>query len=157
MERVRGREMYWRLPVAVALMCAGCGSTEYTETDGAIRLQSGPGGHANSVLERYRDFQESGKRLVIDGQMISADAFAAFSAPNACYTRNAVFSPHALSRFGVTPMPAETLKIARGLPAGLRDWFLGSRWFHETAGWPEVGYDRLRQLWPEGACPPGIA
>lgn len=137
----------------IALFSTGCGTTQYTETADAITLQGGPGGHANSVLERYQEFRESGKRLVIDGQMISADAFAAFSAPNACYTPNAVFSPHALSAYGVEEMPLETLKIASGLPQGLRIWFVGSRWFHETASWPEVGYDHLRALWPEGECP----
>lgn len=142
-----------RAVLVAALLCAGCGSTEYTETADMIRLQGGPGGHANSVLLRYQRFQESGKRLVIDGQMISADAFAAFSAPNACYTENAVFSPHALSRYGVDPMPIETLKIASRLPRGLKDWFLNSRWFHETSRYPRVGYDRLRELWPEGECP----
>ena len=144
--------MHWRFAIAAALLCAGCGSTQYTETAEAIRLESGPGGHANSVIERYQRFQESGKRLVIDGPMVSADAFAAFSAPNACYTRNAVFSPHALSRYGMESMPIETLKIARGLPEGLREWFVDSPWFHETTRYPRVGYDRLRQLWPEGAC-----
>ena len=145
--------MRWRAMISVALLVAGCGSTKYTETAEAIRLESGPGGHANSVLERYEQFRESGKRLVIDGPMISADAFAAFSAPNACYTERAVFSPHALSHYGMRAMPLETLKIASGLPRGLRDWFVGSRWFYETTSYPRIGYDRLRQLWPEGECP----
>ena len=138
--------------ILIALFCAGCGTTQYSETADSIRLEQGPGGHANSVLERYQAFRESGKRLVIDGPMISADAFAAFSAPGACYTKNAVFSPHSLSAYGVTAMPEETLKIASGLPPGLRDWFVQSRWFHETVDWPRIGYERLRELWPEGAC-----
>lgn len=137
----------------VIMMCSSCSTFSYTETEEDIRLTFGAGGRVGPIFERYARMRESGKNVIIDGQMISADAFGAFSLPGVCYTTNAVFSPHAAhaSNTGET-LPEFTKLMAEGLPLPLREWFLNSRWAEESVFWPHVGYERLQQLWPEGAC-----
>lgn len=138
--------------MAVATAVCACSSTFYEESADEIRLEAGVGGLVEPIMERYAAFRESGKKVVIDGPMISADAFGAFSLPNACYTKNAVFSPHSVSDLGLIPMPDYTRRLANELPSGLRDWFVSSHWFYNPILWPHIGYERLLRLWPEGAC-----
>jgi len=148
--------------LAVLLLVSACSlPTVYTETEDEIRISFGGGGLLDTKRETYLKLRETGKRVVIDGQVISADAFYAFNLPGACYTEKAVFSPHAASYLGLVPSRYETLTLAHHLPAPLRDWFKGNMAYHDWIGFAHVDYQQLLQIWPEGACarqdtaPPG--
>jgi len=117
-----------------------------------IILTFGIGGSIKGKHLAFKELQKQGKKVVIDGQMISADAFYAFSYPDACYTKNAVFSPHATAFMGVIPRPSLTERLADRLPPGLRDWFKNDPAYHNWIGYSSLGYDQLLKLWPEGAC-----
>jgi hypothetical protein len=135
------------------LVCACSMPTMYTETDDEIRIHFGGGGLLKGKLDTYRKMRMSGKRVVIDGQVVSADAFFAFNLPRACYTEKAVFSPHSASYLGLVPAPKITRTLAHYLPPPLRDWFKGNIAYHDWIGFAYVDYQQLRQIWPEGACP----
>ena len=67
---------------AIAMLSA-CSSMDYDETNDAIIIKHGTGGLLSEKQSQYAQFRESGKRLIIDGQVISADAFFAFGAKGA--------------------------------------------------------------------------
>ena len=138
--------------VALALMTGACSSTLYTETDDEVRIRFGGGGFAQAKARQYREIAAKGKPVVIDGQVISADAFLAFSVPGACYTENAVFSPHAASYLGLVPARGLTEWLTRKLPEPLEEWFRGNMAYYDWIGFAEVDYDQLIEIWPEGAC-----
>lgn len=140
------------LSFACAAVLAGCTSASYTETAGEVRLHVGLGGFVEPILARYDRWEAEGKRIVIDGQMISADAFGAFSARNACYTERAVFSPHAASELGLIPNYAVTDRLAARLPEPLEAWFRASPAYRDWVGFAVVTYPDLLEIWPEGAC-----
>ena len=143
--------------VTVALLASACSSTQYTETDEEVRIRFGGGGFIGSKVETYHELAKTGKPVVIDGQVISADAFLAFSLPNACYTEKAVFSPHAASYLGLIPARKETEWLTSALPDPLEEWFRGNMAYHDWIGFAEVEYNQLREIWPEGACRDGTA
>lgn len=135
-------------------LLGGCAvSTSYTETETAIRIHYGNGGLVEDTGHAYNRLLSRGKRIVIDGPVVSADAFYAFASPGACYTRNAVFSPHAASYLSLVPDYELTGQLADLLPPSLRDWFKGHHSFHDWVGYARVDYDQLVEIWPEGACP----
>ena len=138
--------------LAVALLISGCSSTFYTEHDDHVKIHFGGGGQARSAVKEYEAIASTNKPVVIDGQMISMDAYLAFSLPNACYTENAVFSPHAISYLGLIPSRKYTKRFADRLPDPLREWFEGNMAYYDPIGFAHVDYDQLRELWPEGAC-----
>ncbi|GHA58940.1 hypothetical protein GCM10008927_25760 [Amylibacter ulvae] len=111
-----------RIMTAVCLMAAisGCATTRADVGRDVVLLKGGDGGSVNQTFLRYNQWRAEGKRIVIDGNMISADAFAAFSMPNACYTINAVFSPHAASTLGIVPQYQATEWLTRQLPMPLQ-------------------------------------
>jgi len=90
--------------------------------------------------------------VVIDGQVISADAFLAFSIPGACYTENVIFSPHAASYLGLIPSRKHTNYFAKKLPDPLEEWFRGNVAYYDWIGFATVDYQQLLEIWPEGAC-----
>lgn len=138
--------------LAVALLISGCSSTFYTEHDDHVKIHFGGGGHAQSAVKKYKSIASTDKPVVIDGQVISMDAYLAFSLPNACYTENAVFSPHAISYLGLIPSRKYTRRFAGRLPDPLREWFEGNIAYYDPIGWAHVEYEQLRELWPEGEC-----
>lgn len=157
---VRGRWMNSlapRLPLCavLAVLLAGlsaCTSTAYREEPEAIRLTFGSGGLLAPIRARYERFAQDGRPVIIDGQMISADAFYAFSLDNACYTENAVFSPHAASYLGLIPARAHTEALAALLPDALEQWFRRNIAFYDWIGFARLDYADLLGVWPEGAC-----
>ena len=140
--------------LGAAALAAGCTSTGYDATGDDIVIEYGLGGFANPIFERYNDFASSGRRVVVDGQVISADAIAAFAMPDMCYTHNAVWSPHAFSQAGLVPDYEVTRYVASYLPEALERWFLNHHSSLDWIGIPEVGYDALVEIWPEGSCDP---
>jgi hypothetical protein len=148
--------------VAAALALAGCGlpiggaaPAHINKTvDGIdyVVLTNGFGGNVNQKNAYYKKLGSTGKQVVIDGVMMSMDAFGAFSVPGACYTANAVFSPHATSILGIIPTYGTTKRLTKALPAPLRDWFSNSGWRWQWVVWPSIHYAQLREMWPEGAC-----
>lgn len=122
-----------------------------------VRIVFGGGGFAASKSRTYKEISAKEKRVVIDGQVISADAFLAFSLPGACYTQNAVFSPHAASYLGLIPSPKHTDHFARKLPDPLEDWFRGNIAYYDWIGFATVEYEQLLETWPEGACDKRLA
>lgn len=138
--------------VAALLSSAACSSTFYTEDAEDVRVTFGGGGVVSSKRRTYKELHASGKQLVIDGHMISADAFFAFSTPGACYTENAKFSPHSVSFLGLIPVYSKTEEYANKLPPKLRDWFKGHHSYYDWVGFPVVEYEELLEIWPEGAC-----
>ena len=78
--------------LTVALLAGACSTTRYVESEDEVRIVFGGGGFAGSKSRTYKEIAAKEKRVVIDGQVISADAFLAFSLPGACYTQNAIFS-----------------------------------------------------------------
>lgn len=139
------------------LLCAACTTTSYTEMDDRVVIHSGLGGEAEAALRLYNRFILDEKRVVIDGQVISADAFLAFGSPGACYTENAVFSPHAASYLGIVPARGATQAFAAFLPDPLEDWFRNHHSYYDWIGFAEVRYHELREIWPEGECGRGGA
>lgn len=140
------------LCIAVLISVAGCSSTFYSETNDEIYLTFGAGGIMSSKRRAYKKLEATGKQVVIDGQMISADAFFAFSMPGVCYTKNAKFSPHSVSFLGLVPVYSSTERYANMLPVKLRDWFKGHHSYYDWVGFPVVDYEELLDIWPEGAC-----
>lgn len=138
--------------VAALLSTAACSTTFYSESDENVRLRFGAGGLLKAKEKTYAGIRAKGKQVVIDGQMISADAFLAFSQPGACYTENAKFSPHSASFLGIVPMYGLTERYANMLPPKLRDWFKGHHSYYDWVGFPVVDYEQLKEIWPEGAC-----
>lgn len=135
-----------------AMLASACTTTSYVERPDEIRIVFGSGGHVNSVRAKYERIAATRKPVVIDGQVISADAFFAFSLPNVCYTENAVFSPHAASYLGLIPNRQATERLAARLPDPLEQWFKGNLAYHDWIGFARVEYDELRRIWPEGDC-----
>jgi hypothetical protein len=138
--------------VAALLSSAACSTTLYSEDADEVRLRFGGGGLLSAKKQTYAEIHATGKQVVIDGQMISADAFLAFSQPGACYTENAKFSPHSVSFLGLVPMYDATERYANLLPPKLRDWFKGNHSYYDWIGFAVVDYDQLLEIWPEGAC-----
>lgn len=138
--------------IAVAMGGAGCSSTIYTDNGEEVTIHLGSGGLVNSIAERYANWRAEGRRLVIDGQVASADAIEAFAYPGACYTRNAIWSPHAYSNLGLYRLAEETERAAAKLPEPLEQWFRGNSAFYDWIGFAVVEYEQLLEIWPEGAC-----
>lgn len=139
------------LVLTLVLLLGAC-ATAATETADEIRITFGAGGFVNQKLRQYVKYDESNKRVVIDGQVISADAFFAFAVRKACYTKNAVFSPHAASYLGLIPDRETTRKLAALLPPPLRTWFENDIAYYDWVGFSSLDYDGLRKIWPEGEC-----
>lgn len=134
--------------------CDFTGTTSYRIEGDSVYVTKGYGGGVEEKRVLYMILRQGGRRIVIDGQVISADAIAAFSSPGACYTKNAVFSPHA-AREGWNDYrraDLETALFLRVLPKPLADWFETSPFFYETGSYAHVDYGQLVELWPEGAC-----
>jgi hypothetical protein len=142
------------LGVAVLAACAG-GPTRFTETAEAIVIEAGPGGPIDQKARVYGAFSRSGKKLVVDGPVASADAFYAFAIPGVCYTARAVFQPHAARGEGLGRAAATTEVLTGLLPPPLAAWFRSEPAFHDTVGLARADYATLRRLWPEGACAAG--
>lgn len=140
------------LLAVVATLSLGCTSARYTIDGDEVRLRVGMGGFVDPILARYDGWAAEGKRVVIDGQMVSADAFGAFGSPGACYTENAIFSPHAASVLGVIPDYTLTDRLAARLPEPLEAWFRGDVAYWDWIGFAQVGFPELIEIWPEGAC-----
>lgn len=138
--------------IVVALLAGACSTTAYVEEDDHVRIVFGGGGQLKATKAKYEKIAATNKPVVIDGQVISADAFYAFSLPNACYTENAIFSPHAVSYLGLIPSRKHTRRMAERLPAPLERWFKGNMAYYDWFGFARVDYDQLREIWPEGAC-----
>ena len=139
--------------LAALLSSAACTPPmAYTETEDEIRVTFGPGGQIGKKYETYQSFRNSGKTVVLDGHLISADAFFGFSLPNACYTNRAIFSPHAASYAGIIPSARYTEALTQFLPSPLADWFRSRAGYGDAIGFETVEYDTLVTLWPEGAC-----
>ena len=138
--------------LAIALICGACSSTFYTEDESEIRILVGAGGLIKSKVRIYTELMDTGKRIVIDGQLVSADAFIGFSVPGVCYTQNAVFSPHAASYLGLWPARAATERLTSMLPKPLGDWFRGNIAYYDWIGFAALDYAGLLRIWPEGAC-----
>lgn len=142
----------------LVLGLSACGSlpTQYIMDKDQVIVLGGPGGYLLEKKRLYAGFKNSGKQLVIDGQVISADAYYAFSTPGACYTPNAVFSPHAV-RNGMYDYERDaeiTDYLASKLPPPLEEWFRASPAFYMTRSWVSADYATLVELWPEGECEP---
>ncbi|SDX10345.1 hypothetical protein SAMN05444336_103310 [Albimonas donghaensis] len=138
--------------LAIAGLLGACTSTAYNETPEEVRIAFGGGGLVYPIFDRYDAWQDQGKKIVIDGQVISADAFAAFGADNACYTENAVFSPHAASHLGLVRSQEYTEMVAARLPTELKEWFEHHHSYNDWIGFANVSFDLLVDIWPEGAC-----
>ena len=141
----------------LALSMAGCAVpvTFYTETDTEIRLIYGGGGVLSVKRALYEPLYTTDKRVVIDGMMVSADAFYALGIPGVCYTERVVWAPHAISAGGLYRLGAETDAIMLYLPDPLAKHFRASPyyWNFITAG--GIYYAELLTIWPEGACNQG--
>ncbi|PIB26837.1 hypothetical protein BFP76_10600 [Amylibacter kogurei] len=150
----RGLRTGLRIMAAVYLtaLISGCATTRADVGRDVVLLKGGDGGSVNQTFLRYNQWRAEGKRIIIDGHMISADAFAAFSMPNACYTENAVFSPHAASTLGIVPQYGATEWLTRQLPKPLQDKFRSSFHYYNWVTTAHFDYDDLIDIWPEGAC-----
>lgn len=141
--------------LSLTLLIFGCEATYYKETDTEIRLTYGGGGMLAEKLRIYEplyDAARAGKKVIIDGPMISADAFYPWGISDVCYTENAVWSPHAISAGGLYRLGRETDNIMLYLPKPLRAWFKKSSYYWNFLTVPAVDYEQLLRIWPEGAC-----
>lgn len=136
---------------------SGCVSTKTqpNTSQNFVIIKNGAGGQVNQTFAKYRGWNQSGKKVIIDGNVQSADAFAAFSMPNTCYTPRAVFSPHAASTLGLIPNYAATERLTAGLPPVLAARFRDSGAFYNWVTTAKIDYAELKRVWPEGECGPG--
>ncbi|MEM6742643.1 MAG: hypothetical protein AAF676_02765 [Pseudomonadota bacterium] len=150
------------LALAAAAAAAGCApqpssthpSTTYAVSGGDVVVSRGVGGYAQPIFERYNAFAASGRRVVVDGHVISADAFGAFAQPRMCYTHKAVWSPHAVTIHFTEMDPEGTRQVASYLPDPLERFFLAHPASRDPRSVPRIGYDQLVRIWPEGSCDP---
>lgn len=138
--------------VASCLVVSGCASTNAQVSRNAVVIKDSYGGSVNSTFAKYREWARAGKRIIIDGRVHSADAFAAFSMPNACYTKNAIFSPHAAATLGIVPNYDMTNRLTRGLPPELAEEFRNSGSYYNWVTTARFTYDDLKKIWPNGEC-----
>lgn len=138
--------------LCLALLASACSTTLYTEDEESVRIHFGGGGELGAAKATYDRIAATKKPVIIDGQVVSADAFYAFSLPNACYTENAIFSPHAVSYLGLIPSRKYTRMMAEKLPEPLEKWFKGNVAYYDWIGFGYVEYEELREIWPDGAC-----
>ena len=141
-----------RVPIIAALFLAGCAGPMVTVGPDTIKITKGSGGLFSEITPKYDAWAQTGKQLVIDGDMISADAFLAFSAKGACYTDKATFQPHSVSYIGLVPNYAATKRLSRNLPRGLRDAFWNSPQFYNWVTTMHFDNAEIKALWPEGSC-----
>ena len=137
---------------AVALLLGACTTTFYTETANEIRIHFGLGGEWEASKKLYRDFDATGKQIVLDGFAFSSDGFLALSIPGSCYTENAELGLHMARYLGIWPAREVTEEATRYLPQPLRERFRrdAASWF--PVGFLSIGYEELLELWPEGEC-----
>ncbi len=146
--------MRFLLLLAAALLVGGCAIpvTYYTETDTEIRLIYGGGGVLAEKRLLYEPLYTTKKKVIIDGMMVSADAFYAFGIPGVCYSELAVWAPHAVSAGGLYRLAAETENITLYLPDPLAEYFRASSYYWNFITVGGVYYAELLTIWPEGAC-----
>jgi len=142
--------------MVAALVISGCAlpTTIITETDTEVRVMYGGGGLLKKKRIIYEPFYEicKTKQCMVDGAVISADAFYAFGLPGVCYTKQAVWSPHAVSAGGMWRLAAETDAIMLYLPEPMRAHFRASFWYWDFITARDIPYRELLTIWPEGAC-----
>ncbi|GLQ34004.1 hypothetical protein GCM10007939_02870 [Amylibacter marinus] len=129
-----------------------CTTTRSEISRNAVYVSSGMGGAVEQTLKKYQHWQDLGYQIVIDGPVVSADAFAAFGAQNACYTENAVFMPHAASFAGIVPDYRATDWLTSDLPAPLARYFRASPHYYNWITAARLDFRDLFEIWPEGAC-----
>ncbi len=146
----------WLL-LAAALAIAGCAIpvTYYTENDTEIRLLYGGGGVLTTKRAIYEPLYTTKKKVIIDGMMVSADAFYSFGIPGVCYSERAVWAPHAVSAGGFARLAAFTDNIMLYLPDPLAEYFRASSYYWNFITVGGVYYAELLTIWPEGACDQG--
>ncbi len=146
--------MLTKLLLVAALVIAGCAIpvTYYTETDTEIRLIYGGGGVLTTKRAIYEPLYTTEKKVIIDGMMVSADAFYAFGIPGACYTERVVWAPHAVSAGGLHRLGASTDNIMLYLPDAMAAHFRKSSYYWNFVTVGGIYYDELLTIWPEGAC-----
>lgn len=138
--------------LALALTLMACVTTSFTERDGVVTIHGGLGGDIGENFYHYLALHSRADRIIVDGHIISADAYFAFMSPKACYTANVIWSPHAISTIGFIPRRKETVAMASHMPEPLREWFLANACSWQCISYPNIGYEQLRDLWPEGEC-----
>jgi hypothetical protein len=138
--------------IAVCATISACTTTQAEVTSDAVIVTRGDGGAVYDTLAQYDKWAAQGKKIIIDGNMISSDAFGAFSAPNVCYTENAVFSPHAASYVGLIPHYGATEQLTRMLPVPLQNEFRSSIHYYNWITTAHFDYEDLLRIWAEGAC-----
>jgi hypothetical protein len=127
----------------------------YSTYDNVIVIHEGRGGYVDPIIAQYEQWAEEGKTIIVDGQVISADAFGAFSEileGQVCYTDNVIFSPHAASYDIDTPDFENTEILAENLIDPLEQEFRLSPFFNDWIDIAEISAERLEQIWPAGKC-----
>lgn len=131
----------------------------YSTYGDVIVIHHGYGGYIDPIIEQYEQWAEEGKTIIVDGQVISVDAFGAFMEElegQVCYTNRAVFSPHAASFDEDTPDYVETERLTTNLIDPLEQEFRLSPYFREWVDYAEIDANRLQEIWPEGQCSPEL-
>ncbi len=146
-----------KLPLlAAALAIAGCMPTNFTETDGVVRITWGGGGDRDMKMKIYSGFYDA-DQVIVNGPMFSYDGFFAFSAPNSCYTENAELRLHMAKYLGIWPSRKWTEHAASFLPKPIRERFKRDIAYYSPIGFLRIGYEELLELWPEGECKDDVA
>lgn len=155
----------------LATASAGCTTIDYSRVndvftdatystyDDVIVIHNGRGGLVDPILAQYEQWANEGKTIIVDGQVISADAIGAFSENllgQVCYTDRAIFSPHA-AKLGTSPFnarisPEITEQLARRLIDPLEQRFRISPYFNDAVGYARIDAKELFEIWPEGKC-----
>ncbi len=141
------------LLLIAAFLVGGCvPTTIITENETEVKILYGGGGVLTTKRVLYERYYNTDKKVIIDGMMISADAFYAFGIPDVCYTENVVWAPHAVSAGGIYRLGRQTDMIMLYLPDPLQEYFRNSSYYWNPYTVGGVYYDELLTLWPEGAC-----
>lgn len=138
--------------IIAALALTGCASTRAEVGPDYVRIKGSTGGHVESTIRKYHEWTRRGKTIIVDGPIVSADAYAAFRSPNSCYTENAVFAPHAASFMGVIPDYKATDRLTARMPQPLQDAFRGSFNYYNWVTVANYDYEELKSIWPAGEC-----
>jgi hypothetical protein len=117
--------MKWRAAVLGALLSASTAMTASAE----VRITRDPGGEVSSYLRKFARVRNSGERVVIDGQCLSACTLLLAMIPKdrICVTPRAVLGFHAASLYdsgtrALVPTRSGTRLVMSMYPAPVRHW-----------------------------------
>lgn len=121
--------MKWQVLLAGALASAMAIVVTSSIAAAEVRISGDPGGEVSSYVQKYRQIRDSGQRVVIDGNCLSACTLLTGIIPRnrICITERAVLGFHAASYYddasrSLVPTRAGSRVVMGYYPAEIRRW-----------------------------------